>query len=502
MSEGLFNELVRGKYLKRLRGILTEGVASLPIWWEIPHASPKSLAYGEACRRCRFVRASSRNRKICQDRFLLGLETARREGTFHQFLCPIQRYAVCLPMVSQGQTLGFVAMCHSTTAIPQQTLRLAHLSLETAVQEAERNEELRNLSEAIQPRCIALSTIHTIHRLISSTLNLKELLPRVARLTCQVLRARYCEIWLVDPDKKQLVAGAAVDSLRVRNLPGRPLAMGQGRVGKVVSTCEARWSNHEMVVPLLEEEAIGVIRVRRKLKGPFSLLDHEILMTLAEQAVVAIRNAQMYERQERVTWGTIKSLSAILDGMDTHAPHGVSNPEVLAQIAMAIGRKLGLLEDELRPLQYAAWLHDAGRVGIPEEILRKRQKLTPEELAQVREHPIKGAQLFESMEILEPAIPIILHHHERYDGTGYPKGLKKGAIPLGARILAVANAFDAMVSGRPYRKAMSVAEASEEIASHARTQFDPQVVEAFLSVVRLGKMAQILKEQSSRAHTH
>ncbi len=91
------------------------------------------------------------------------------------------------------------------------------------------------------------------------------------------------------------------------------------------------------------------------------------------------------------------------------------------------------------------------------------------------------------LEILEPAVPIILHHHERYDGTGYPKGLKKEAIPLGARILAVANAFEAMVCDRPYRKAVSVEEAAKEIASHAGTQFDPKVVQAFLSLVRAGQ---------------
>ena len=376
-------------------------------------------------------------------------------------------------------------MCHSEQSLPQAQLELAGLSAETAVREQERFQELKNLSEAIQPRCVALSTIHTIHRLISSTLDLEELLPRVARLCCQVLRAHSCMIWLVDRDKKLVIPRAVVDLKKTRKRPVRPSRIGSGLIGKIVSTCESRITDRTMVVPLVEEECLGVLFVKRNREGqPFSVLDKEILMTLAEQAVVAIRNAQMYETQERVTWGTIKSLSAILDGMDTHSSGNASNRQILSEIALAIAQKMGLPVSQQRPLQYAALLHDAGRVGIPEQILRKPSKLEPAEFAVVKEHPLKGARLLEPLEILEPAIPIILYHHERYDGTGYPKGLKKEAIPLGARILAVANALEAMVCERPYRSAMSIAKAADEIASHAGTQFDPKVVQAFLTLVR------------------
>jgi HD-GYP domain-containing protein (c-di-GMP phosphodiesterase class II) len=249
-----------------------------------------------------------------------------------------------------------------------------------------------------------------------------------------------------------------------------------------------------MVVPLVEEECLGVIMVERNKQGKaFSTLDQEILTTLAEQAVVALRNAQMYETQERVTWGTIKSLSGILDGMDSYSLHGASHRQILADVALAIAQGLGVPSSQQRPLHYAALLHDAGRVGIPEEILRKPSKLEPAEFAKVKEHPIKGARLLQPLEILEPAIPIILHHHERYDGTGYPMGLKKEAIPLGARILAVANAFEAMVCERPYRQAVSISKAAEEISSHAGTQFDPKVVSAFLELVRSKQLEEIVR---------
>ena len=111
----------------------------------------------------------------------------------------------------------------------------------------------------------------------------------------------------------------------------------------------------------------------------------------------------------------------------------------------------------------------------------------------VKEHTVKGARLLEPLEILEPAVPIILHHHERYDGTGYPKGLKGDAIPLGARILAVANAFEAMVSERSYRRSLSVAEAAREISSYAGTQFDPKVVKVFTSLAKEKKLDEIVR---------
>ena len=244
-----------------------------------------------------------------------------------------------------------------------------------------------------------------------------------------------------------------------------------------------------MAVPLVEEECIGVVLVRRSDRGrPFSALDQEILTTLAEQAVVAIRNAQMYETQERVTWGTIRSLSAILDGMDTYSPSSVSGPKLMADVALAIAREMKLPSAQQKSLHYAALLHDAGRLGIPQEILHKSAPLDPSEFDKVKQHTVRGASVLEPLEILEPAVPIILYHHERYDGTGYPKGLKKDAIPLGARILAVANAFEAMICDRPYRRARSVSEAAREIASHSGTQFDPKVVEAFMKLVRSGKL--------------
>ncbi len=462
-------------------------------WWQMEGVKPKPQQWKALFRQ-----------KSYQPLFLKVLRKSRRTGKPVQFDCPTGRQAVCFPIQRGGQVQGYLGFCAAGRPVPAPTVELAAAALDAVAREAEKSEEIRTLSETIQPRCVALSTIHTIHRLISSTLNLEELLPRVARLCCQVLRADACVIWLIDKEKPQLLFPRAVVNVKKgRSEPARPSRMGSGLVGRVASTCKAHLTGQRMVVPLVEEECIGVIGVRRMDPGrPFSLLDQEILTTLAEQAVVAIRNAQMYETQERVTWGTIRSLSAILDGMDSYSPSTVSGRKIMADVALEIAQEMEIPAAQRKSIQYAALLHDAGRVGIPAEILRKPTKLEPAEFDKVKLHTVRGATLLEPLEILEPAVPIILYHHERFDGTGYPKGLKKEAIPLGARILAVANAFEAMVCERPYRKAMPVHEAAKEIASHSGTQFDPKVVEAFLSVVRSGKLDKLFAARPAAKVEH
>jgi len=486
MTSGWVEKISQNPATRRLQEALARNIPNAA-WWQIEGAKLKPQDERAVFRSCRHSRPGDRNG--CRRRLLQALALARRKGEPVRFDCPAGKQGVCFPLSRNGQVQGYLGVCCAGEPFPSSSMDLMAAGLEAVARENEKTEEIRTLAETIQPRCVALSTIHTIHRLISSTLNLEELLPRVARLCCQVLRAQSCVIWLMEKEKPVLTPRAVVSVKKGRAEPARPFRVGSGVPGKVAATLKANLTPQRMVVPLVEEECMGVIRVRRADRSkPFSPLDQEILTTLAEQAVVAIRNAQMYETQERVTWGTIRSLSAILDGMDTYSPATVSGRKIMADVAMEIAREMNLPIAQQRSIQYAALLHDAGRVGIPDEILHKPSKLEPAEYDKVKQHTVKGASMLEPLEILEPAVPIILYHHERYDGTGYPKGLKKEAIPLGARILAVANAFEAMVCERSYRKSVPIQEAAKEIASHAGTQFDPKVVEAFLSVARDGRL--------------
>jgi HD-GYP domain-containing protein (c-di-GMP phosphodiesterase class II) len=130
-------------------------------------------------------------------------------------------------------------------------------------------------------------------------------------------------------------------------------------------------------------------------------------------------------------------------------------------------------------------VHDIGKISIPDYILNKPGRLTPDERAVIELHPVKGAEVLEPLEFLKPAIPIVRHHHERYDGTGYPDGLEKERIPLMSRILACADAFDAMTSQRPYRRRrLTIREALEEIKNNSGSQFDPKISHLFIRVIQ------------------
>ena len=154
---------------------------------------------------------------------------------------------------------------------------------------------------------------------------------------------------------------------------------------------------------------------------------------------------------------------------------------------------------QIQSLKYASLLHDTGKVDIPLEILTKTTKLTTREFNIIKRHPVKGAQILSHLQILRPVIPIIMHHHEKFDGTGYPSRLKMGQIPQGARIMAVADAFEAMVYGRPYRERKDINSALKEIKKKSGTQFDPKVVEAFLKVIKKFNKKVYLEQEGSLA---
>ena len=174
---------------------------------------------------------------------------------------------------------------------------------------------------------------------------------------------------------------------------------------------------------------------------------------------------------------TIKTLCKILVKKD---PYTRAHSQEVTHFALMIGKELGFSEEEQQVIEQAALLHDIGKVGVPDNILRKPGPLTEAEWDVMRQHPEIGKELLEHIQVLHLEQGIIRHHHERWDGKGYPDGLKGKEIPLYARVLGVADAFHAMISDRPYRKALPFATAVEELRQNSGTQFDPEIVQAFL----------------------
>ncbi|RLJ02407.1 MAG: hypothetical protein DRP08_04590 [Candidatus Aenigmatarchaeota archaeon] len=325
-----------------------------------------------------------------------------------------------------------------------------------------------------------------------------ELLPRIARLTLQVMRANRCSIKLVDRKRKTLLPMTTVD-LRKKKAKLKKVQIGKYAPGRAVKQGRPIRGKNYLATPLIEDEVLGVITLYDKIDGSeFSSYDQEIMKTLAEQAVIAIKNAQLYEEQENLTMGSIKCIAMLLQAR----PHGSHVAEgSFIRLMQLIGRKFNMNETEIKMMQYAAMLHDTGQISIPEKLLMKKGGLTGSEFDIFKSHPTKGAKILSKIKPLKPIVPIILYHHENFNGTGYPDGLKGEAIPLPARILAVVSAFEAMITDKPYRKAISVEAAIKEVKKNSGTQFDPEVVDVFCEAVANKSVMKMLKKELSKDGT-
>lgn len=175
--------------------------------------------------------------------------------------------------------------------------------------------------------------------------------------------------------------------------------------------------------------------------------------------------------------GTVKALILTIDAKDSYT-HSHSNR--VAILSTSIAASLGVPQQTIKEIKYAASIHDIGKIGIDENILKKNGRLTDDEYTEMRKHPAIGVRIVQSVPFLEDAIPVILYHHERYDGKGYPEGIKGEKIPMSARIVNVADAIDAMMSARPYRGALVMSSVMSELRDNAGTQFDPEIVDIIL----------------------
>ena len=190
---------------------------------------------------------------------------------------------------------------------------------------------------------------------------------------------------------------------------------------------------------------------------------------------------ELTEKLEKTYVETIQTIQHTVEAKDLYT-RGHSNR--VSEYSVLIGEKLGLSEDDISRLRIGGLFHDVGKIGIPDSILQKDGKLTDEEYFEIKKHPTIGAQILSNSSIFEEIIPIVKYHHERYDGKGYPEGLKGEDIPYLARITAVADAFDAMTSRRVYRNSLPINTVIEEIEKNKGTQFDPEIADVFLDILK------------------
>ncbi|HEY3374293.1 MAG TPA: HD domain-containing phosphohydrolase [Candidatus Aquicultor sp.] len=244
-----------------------------------------------------------------------------------------------------------------------------------------------------------------------------------------------------------------------------------------------RLGAHSMLAaPLMSEgKPIGSTVVWYKAKRTFSNMEIKRVKLFAGQISVLIRSASLLDGYRSLALESIRALANAIDARDAYTAHHSGR---VSMLAVALAQEAGLSQEEVQTIEYAGLLHDIGKIGINEGVLNKPGRLTEEEMEIMKSHPVMSVEIIEPIEFLKDILPIVRHHHEWFNGGGYPDGLAGEDIPLSARILAVADALEAMTSSRVYRQEMPLIEGAKRLSAGSGIQFDPQIVELMLKVVQ------------------
>ncbi len=344
-----------------------------------------------------------------------------------------------------------------------------------------------------------LSAISYLGNMILSTVNLEEVLNLIVRSICEMMEAKGCALRLLNEDATMLELHAAY-GLSSRYLENGSISALNSTEGKVVNSrqiaaipdlsgseyenkanAEAENIKSLLCVPLMAKDRVtGVLTVFFRTKRNFTDNDKKIILIYASQTAIAIENARLFSSGKEMYLNVMKSFADALDAKDNYTR---GHSEQVTKYAIEVAREMKLSESEVELLRFSAILHDIGKIGIDDKILKKDDILTREEYEKIKNHPYIASRILENIKEFSDVSDIIVHHHEKFDGSGYPGKLKEGEIPLLSRIITVADAFEAMTSDRPYRKAMSREEAHMELIRCKETQFDPQIVDVFTRVL-------------------
>lgn len=367
-------------------------------------------------------------------------------------------------------------------------------------QELEQKKQVEKLNDELQKKIKEKTLLYEIIDTLSQ-LNLSEdLYNYLVKKACEACNAEKACFLVHDPSKSSLFAfthhgvsglppGTEVALLRGnrkssfidKSFIDNHLTMTNGR--PVLSHCTCRLPNLLSVPLQIRGELFGVLLVANKKDGEvFDKDDESILNFLAEKAALNVENMALYHNLKENMFATLASLVSAIEARDRYTQQ---HSERVTRLALEIAYELKCNPDELRKLESAGPLHDIGKIGIDDHILKKPERLTDQEFEVIKTHPIIGVNIVSHLGLDEEELAIIRNHHERWDGRGYPDGLEAQDIPKLARILSVADAFDAMNSDRAYRNRLPFSQCIEELKKNAGTQFDPQVVDAALHVLKI-----------------
>ncbi len=357
-------------------------------------------------------------------------------------------------------------------------------------------DSLKDRSESLTKKVLELATLYEMSRSLGSTLDMDELLDSVLDSALRIFSADLGYVTMRDPETGELairahrgVSETRIDDAAVRSSmsewvirESRPLVFNPAEVSSHGQVEVVTGALAALCVPLVSGEGtVGAITVgSQDPDHRFDSEDVRLLSTIANHVTIAIGNIDLFSSLQEAYLTTVRSLAAAVDAKD---PYTRGHSDGVAVYAALIAEEMGLSHDQKVALEMAAYLHDIGKIGVKEEILLKPGTLTDAEMGQMRHHPLIGASILKPVAFPWPITPVVRHHHEFWDGNGYPAGLKGEEVPLLGRILAVADAYEAMISDRPYRKGRTMIEGVAELRRCAGTQFDPQVVEVFIEAL-------------------
>ncbi len=342
----------------------------------------------------------------------------------------------------------------------------------------------------------SLRNLHDLSKAINSSLHIEDVMEMICRKTARLMNADKILLLVLDEKKSTLMIHSKL-GFKDSELPVKQFhnihsfdhcIVHKGTVITMdeVLNADEHQSLHQIMpflfdmffAPLeIQGEAYGLLGVNGD-PHKFSLVELEIFCSLGSQAAIAMENANLYQKLHETFLHTVEALAEAINSRD---PYTGGHTKRVSQYVMELATALELPENKIEALRLAAILHDIGKIGIDDAILRKSGPLTEEELQKMKSHPEIGARIIDFVDEMQDVIPGVQYHHEWFDGSGYPSGLKGEDIPLSARIIAIADAFDALTTDRPYRKALDNEAAVQIMADTAGKHFDPDLFSIFQS---------------------
>lgn len=384
------------------------------------------------------------------------------------------------PVNVQGETIGYICGDEKTALLA--SLLSYHADIEF---------ERKNLGNETLHKYKEITLLYEMADRIPACMDRKEIAAYLIEQIRQVITFSAISLFLWDKetglletiysDGNEFLTGSQIAP---KGILGSVFKSGKGEIVNDVTSDsrfvgEASSVSSLMCAPLKSKESItGVVKLINKEPVMYTAADLKLFTTLASQAAIQIENSALYLQLKNAFYAMVYTLADTIEKRD---PYTGNHTKRVMEYSLALGKTLQLSEHELTRLELAAVLHDVGKIGVPDSVLLKESKLTDDEFRQIKLHTTLGAEILSKISQLNGILPGVRHHHERFDGRGYPDGLSGNQIDISARIIAVADSFDAMTTDRPYRKGFAFEEAFEELRKYKGTQFDPDVVDAFFA---------------------